>query len=88
MTAAPFDADRRAAAVDLIRALCVAAGSEDAVLDVIERHARTVGHDEATRTVAAALIVTYGTCMTSPVALDTRTPTPITIPNNEGAPTP
>lgn len=88
MTAAPFDAARRADAVALIRALCAAAGSEDAVLDALERHAQAVGKDEAVRTIAAALIVTFGTCMTSAVSLDARTPTPITIPDTEGAPTP
>ncbi|MEV0723938.1 hypothetical protein AB0I37_14295 [Micromonospora purpureochromogenes] len=88
LTESPIDAARRAEAVDLIRALCHVAGDEDAVLDVIESYARRAGHNETVRTVAAALIVTYGTCMTTPVPLDPRTPIRVTIPTTEGAPTP
>ncbi|MFC6017577.1 hypothetical protein ACFP2T_15345 [Plantactinospora solaniradicis] len=86
MTAAVIDDARRADAVNLIRALCGRAGDEDAVLDVIERYARLFGPVETVRIVAAALVVTYGSCMTAPVPLDPRTPIQIPIPT-EGAPT-
>lgn len=86
MTKPPFTKEQRAEAVDVVRTLCLVAGDEDQVLDVIEGYAQMVGDDRATAGLVAALIVTYGSCMTQPVPLDPDTdPVPVNVPQPEGA---
>lgn len=69
-----------AEAVDLVRSLAAVAGDVERVADVLEDHHDRVGYDLAVKHCIAALLVTFGECITSPVSLDPNNPVPVTLP--------
>ena len=64
----------RREAAELVRDLAAAAGDEARVLDVLEDYAPRDGIATALRTASAALVLTFGSCLT-PIQLDQITNT-------------
>lgn len=66
---AEIDPQRRGEADALIRALSMVAGDERKVADLLSDYAEGAGVNRAISVCMAALILTFGSCMSQPVPL-------------------
>ncbi len=82
---AALDPDLRADADHLIVHLAAVAGDERAVIGVLADQAREHGIPATRALAAAALYVTFTSCIREPAPTGPAHPVPVTVPTTQGA---